>query len=95
MAQVENSHHPEASQPQPEVMPVVEESAIQMDHPGRQQEASSRVPTADDVDRKTVQRWITANEAASILLGNSGTHVPESLPIEVARERGKRHPAGC
>jgi hypothetical protein len=45
--------------------------------------------------RRNVTRWVTANEAASILLGDSGTHVPESLPFELARKRGMGQTALC
>ena len=50
---------------------------------------------ADNGDRKTIQRWITANNAAAKLLGNSVAQATESLPIEVARERGMGQTALC
>ena len=50
---------------------------------------------ADNGDRKTVQRWITANEAASILLDPSVARATHDLPFELARERGMGQTALC
>jgi len=50
---------------------------------------------ADNGDRKTVQRWITANEAASILLDDRVARATRDLPFELARERGMGQTALC
>ena len=50
---------------------------------------------ADSGQRGTVQRWITANEAAAKLLGPVVSQDTSNLPIEVARERGMGQTALC
>lgn len=50
---------------------------------------------ADSGQRGTVQRWLTANEAASTLLKSSVSRDTQLLPIEVARERGMGQTALC
>jgi hypothetical protein len=50
---------------------------------------------ADNGDRKTIQRWVTANEAASILLESSVARATQLLPFELARERGMGQTALC
>lgn len=50
---------------------------------------------ADKDQRQQVQRWITANEAASILLDPDVTRVTPDLPFELARERGMGQTALC
>ena len=50
---------------------------------------------ANNGQRGTVQRWVTANEAAAKLLGSSVSQDTHDLPIEVARERGMGQTALC
>ena len=50
---------------------------------------------ADNGDRKTIQRWITANEAAEKLLGADVAQATPDLPFELARERGMGQTALC
>ena len=50
---------------------------------------------AESGQRGTVQRWITANEAAAKLLGPVVSQDTSNLPIEVARERGMGQTALC
>ena len=50
---------------------------------------------ADNGDRKTIQRWITANDAAAKLLGSVVAQATSNLPIEVARKRGMGQTALC
>ena len=50
---------------------------------------------ADNGQRQQVQRWVTANEAASILLDPCVTRVTHDLPFELARERGMGQTALC
>ena len=44
--------------------------------------------SAENNNRMTVNRWLKANEAASILLGNCVTGVTQSLPLQEAKELG-------
>ena len=37
---------------------------------------------------KTVARWVDANDAAAILLGDSVTDVTQSLPLQAAKDLG-------
>lgn len=50
---------------------------------------------ADNGDRKTVQRWLTANQAAEMLLSNGVAQATPNLPLELARERGMGQTALC
>ena len=50
---------------------------------------------ADNGDRKTIQRWITANDAAAKLLGDRVAQATRELPFELARERGMGQTALC
>jgi len=50
---------------------------------------------ARDGQRGTVQRWIIANEAASILLGEHVSQDTCNLPFELAREKGMSQTALC
>ena len=50
---------------------------------------------AENGQRQQVQRWVTANEAASILLDPCVTRVTHDLPFELARERGMGQTALC
>ena len=50
---------------------------------------------ADNGQRGTVQRWLTANDAAAKLLKSSVSQDTQLLPIEVARERGMGQTALC
>ena len=50
---------------------------------------------ADSGQRGTVQRWLTANDAAAKLLKSSVSQDTQLLPIEVARERGMGQTALC
>lgn len=43
---------------------------------------------ADNGNRKTVSRWLEANDAAAKLLGNNVTAVTKHLPLQLAAERG-------
>jgi len=43
---------------------------------------------ADNGNRKSVSRWQEANDAATKLLGNSVTHVTQSLPLQSALDQG-------
>jgi len=50
---------------------------------------------SDNNQRGTVQRWVTANEAAAILLDPSVSQDTLALPFELARERGMGQTALC
>ncbi len=50
---------------------------------------------AENGQRQQVQRWVTANEAASILLDPCVTRVTHDLPFELARKKGMGQTALC